>query len=131
MSKITSFSPANLGNVRSSMEAALKKVEEEFGIKLQIGKMSYTSDSIAMQVNAMTGADDPMMAGLDPKYVAELKKWANGAPYFMKETTINGVKCTVVGAKPRTRLDEMVVRRSSDNSLKVVPRAMVDKGLTK
>jgi len=128
MTNITSFTPANLTNVRAAMDAALAAVEKEFGITIQVGKITYTADSIKTTLNAMIA--DPLLAGVDPKYVQELTKYRDTQNLFKEETTIGGVKCTIVGMKPRTTGRTVVIRRSNDNSLRLVEINAVRDGLT-
>lgn len=126
---ITSFSPTNLDNVRAAMVAALANVEKEFGIKLQIGKMSYTNDSVSMPINAMIA--DTLLDGLDPKYVKELTKYTNTKDLFKAETTLTGCgKATIVGMKTRTSGQQVIVRLAHDNSLRVVSTDIARAGLT-
>jgi hypothetical protein len=129
MSKITSFGPHNLENVRAAMAAAMAKVEEEFGISIKIGGIKYTTDSIKTDVTAMIA--DPLLEGLDPKFVQELLKYRETKDLFKKETMVGGVKCTIVGIKPRTTGTQAVVRRSNDNSLRIVAIDQVRAGLVK
>lgn len=129
MSKITSFCPNNLENVRAAMTAAMAKVEAEFGISIKMGNIKYTSDSIKADLVAMIA--DPLLDGLDPKYVQEILKYRETKDLFKKETMVGGVKCTIIGIKPRTRLLGCVVRRSNDNSLRVVDTEVARQGLVK
>lgn len=128
MSKITSFSSANLDNVRAALNAAMANVEKEFGIKIQVGKMTYTAQSVTMTVSSMI-ADD-LLEGLDPKYVKELTKYFDSKDLFKKETTVGGVKCIIVGMKPRTSGGQIVIRRTNDNSLRIVATHVARAGLT-
>lgn len=129
MSKITSFDKSNLTNVRAAMETALAAVEKEFGIKIKVGGIKFTAESIKATLEAMVGADDPLLQGVDPKYVQELTKYRDTNNLFKEETTVGGVKCVIVGMKPRTTGTQLVVRRSSDNSLRIVETQVARKGL--
>jgi hypothetical protein len=106
-------------------------VEKEFGIKIKVGGLKWTPDSFKVQIDAMTGADDATLEGVDPKYVHEIKKWVETRDLFMKTTTIGGIACTVVGMKPRSSQGTMIIRRSSDNSLRLVNTHLVRAGLVK
>ena len=128
MTKITSFAPSNLDNVRAAMAAALANVEKEFGIKLSIGKMTYTADSVSMNVGAMIA--DTLLDGLDPKYVKEITKYVNTKDLFKAETTVAGGKAIIVGMKPRTSGQQVVVRLASDNSLRIVSTDLARANLT-
>lgn len=128
MTQITSFDKNNLGNVRAAIDAALAGVEKEFGIKIQLGSMKYTAESIKATLEAMIA--DPILEGVDPKYVQEILKYRETKDLYKAETTIGGVKAIVVGIKPRTTGTQAVIRRSGDNSLRLVPTHDVRAGLT-
>ena len=130
MTKLTSFDKNNLGNVRAALDTALAQVEKEFGIKIKVGNIKFTAESFKASLEAMVGADDPVLAGVDPKYVQEIVKYINTKDLFKAETTIGGVKSTVVGMKPRTSGQTVVIRRSNDNSLRLVDIGLVKAGLT-
>jgi hypothetical protein len=124
------FSFANhtdLDNLRASMAAALANVEKEFGIKIQVGKMSYTAESVSMPLTAMVA--DTLLEGLDPKYVKELTKYRETKNLFKEETIVGGVKSVIVGMKPRTTGQQIIIRRLSDNSLRIVETSVARAGL--
>lgn len=121
MSKITAFTPVNLGEIREAMTEAMAKIEAEFGIKIKIGKMVYTAESLKVPVEAMVGADDPMMKGVDPKWVSELTKYRDTKDLFKKTIEGRGFKGTIVGMKPRTSGTQVVVRDAASSGLKLVP----------
>ena len=125
MSKITAFSPTNLDEIRQAMKKALEAVEQEFGITCKIDKMNYTSEAFKCGLNFMV-ADD-MLEGVDPKFVQECLKYRETKDLFKKEFDVNGDKHTIVGIKPRTTGQTLVVRRSSDKRLRVVQKSDVVK----
>lgn len=128
MTKLTSFDKNNLANVRAAIDAALANVEKEFGITIQLGGIKYTAESIKATLEAVIA--DPLLEGLDPKYVQEILKYRDTKDLYKQETTIGGVKSIIVGMKPRTTGTQTVIRRSSDNSLRIVTTREARAGLT-
>lgn len=120
MTKLTEINVANLSDVREAMRVALAKVEAEFGLKISIGSLKFTSESFKAELSAMIGGEDPMMLGVDPKYVQEINKFRDYKHLFKKEVTLRGTKFTIVGMKPRTSAGTMVARDNMGR-LKLIP----------
>jgi len=120
MTKLTKIDNSNLGDVREAMRVALAKVEEEFGLKINIGTIKFTAESFKVDVSAMIGSEDPMLAGVDPKYVQELNKYLDFRHLFKKEVTLHNTKFTVVGMKPRSSARTLVARDQAGR-LKLIP----------
>ena len=118
MTKLTSFDKNNLSNVRAAIDAAMANVEKEFGITIQLGSIKYTAEAIKATLEAVIA--DPILEGVDPKYVQEILKYRDTKDLYKQETTIDGVKCIIVGMKPRTTGRQTIIRRTSDNSLRIV-----------
>jgi hypothetical protein len=125
MDKIASFSCRNLNDVKASMAAALAKVEKEFGLKIAIDNVKWTPNSFNAQLYVITGADDVMLNGVNPKHVHEIKKWNETRDLFMRKMSFDGIPCTIVGIRPRTNRGQVVIRKSSNDSLCVVDIALV------
>jgi hypothetical protein len=52
MKKLTQFDRQNLAAVRQSLNAALKSVEEEYGIKLGVGNIRFTTNMFKVSIEA-------------------------------------------------------------------------------
>lgn len=126
MTKLTSFDKNNLANVRAAIDAALANVEAEFGITIKLGGIKFTAESLKASLEAMIA--DPILEGVDPKYVQEILKYRDTKDLFKQETTVGGVKCIIVGMKPRTTGRQTIIRRTSDNSLRIVETSVARAG---
>lgn len=101
MAKVTSFDKQNLQAIRFSLNNAIAKVEEEFGIKIDIGSISYGADSFKTQLSSIINAGevaDPFYADVPADGIRELKRRI-GTASFGKEIDINGAKAVLVGMK--------------------------------
>lgn len=127
MSKITSFDKSNLSNVRAAIDAAMANVEKEFGITIQLGSIGFTAESIKASLVAMIA--DPILEGVDPKYVQEILKYRDSKDLYKEKTIVDGVECIIVGIKPRTTGTTAVIRRTTDNSLRLVKTSSARLGL--
>lgn len=127
MSKITAFDKSNLVNIRAAIDAAMENVEKEFGITIKLGNIKFTSESIKASIEAMIA--DPVLDGVDPKYVQEILKYRESKDLYKEKTIVGGVECVIVGIKPRTTGTTAVIRRSNDNSLRLVETRIARAGL--
>jgi len=83
MNKITTLDRATVKALRGSLETALKTIETQFGISVNVGNASFTSENVTFKVNlAVVGASDNVMTkeataytqlasfyGLDPNWL--------------------------------------------------------------
>ncbi len=89
MNKITSFDRPTLKALRGVLEAALKPVEAQYGISVDVGNASFTPENVTFKVNlAVVGGTGEVMTkeatafkqlasfyGLDPNFL--FKKFTN------------------------------------------------------
>ncbi len=89
MNKITSFDRPTLKVLRGALETALKSIESQFGISVDVGSASFTSENVTFKVNvAVVGTSGQVMTkeatrfkqlasfyGLDPNLL--FKKFTN------------------------------------------------------
>jgi hypothetical protein len=52
--KVKQFNSANLKELRTELNAQMAKIEKKFGIKIDVGNMSYRSDEVSIKVKANT-----------------------------------------------------------------------------
>jgi hypothetical protein len=52
--KVKEFNPANLRELRTELNAQMAKIEKKFGIKIEVGNMSYRSSEVSIKVKANT-----------------------------------------------------------------------------
>ena len=48
-----SFNPTKLNAIRTSLNEAIKAVEEEHGVQFKLGKMSYSTDNFTMKTECL------------------------------------------------------------------------------
>ena len=117
MAKIEQFSPANLDEVRAAMKAAMEDVEKKFGIKVGLGKITYTGNEFSMKVTSMVVNPKTAVAAadnVDPKWVSN----------FMRNYLSFGLKSTDLGRKLKYQGSEFVLvgARSANARLPLVVR---------
>ena len=55
--KVKEFNPENLKELRTELNAQMAKIEKKFGIKINIGNMSYGVNEVSIKVKANTLTD--------------------------------------------------------------------------
>ena len=74
MTKVAKFSPDNLNAIREAMETALATVEAKFGIKIGIGKMSYTENDFTTKLTTMIANEAVATSNADPKWISDFMR---------------------------------------------------------
>ena len=118
MAKITSFDKTNLKNVRVAINEALASVEKQFGIKLDIGNISFSDNQFTTKLTALAGQAASAATNTDgdrqanSKWVSDFMKYARSLGFSQsdlgREVTIAGRKMKLVGARPRANLPLVV-----------------------
>lgn len=111
MAKISQFTKQNLPAVRADIDAALAAVEKKYGIKLDIGRITFYGDTFKCQMTAAIVPDvpvakegasaDPManiLHDVDAKYIHDLKRHKGDAA-LLREVEILGKPAIIVGLK--------------------------------
>jgi hypothetical protein len=109
MNTIKAFNPANLKELRTEISAAISAVETKFGIKLDLGKITYQADNFGAKLTGSTMAADGSepLAG-NPTWRRDFKSYAYSfglKPEDLGRTLVyNRKPSTIVGARPRANL---------------------------
>lgn len=101
MAKVTNFTPDNLNLIRAAIDAQLAEVEKSFGIKIDIGKMTYVADSFKCQMSAVVGSkvDNPYLVDVPAELINNLTKYRDYKDALGKEITEGTKKWVVVGLR--------------------------------
>ena len=108
MAKIERFDAATVAEVRKAMEAALTEIGQNFGIKFNVGKITYNDDTFKADVRAASGklvAKGETMDG-NLKWQADFLRYARSFG-LEKEHLGKGLlwkgsePAKLVGARPR------------------------------
>lgn len=131
MAKIEQFSPANLDEVRAAMKAAMEDVEKKFGIKVGLGKITYTGNEFSMKVTSMVVNSKTAVAAesnVDPKWVSNFMR--NHLSFGLKSSDLgrklkyNGDDYVLVGARSANARLPLVVRHVKSNELRSFSTAL-------
>jgi hypothetical protein len=106
MSTVTSFEPTNLKQIRADIDTALASVHAKYGIKISIGKISYSANQFTFKGSAVTNSAASSASG---DVLEGDAKWASNflKTYFLygiekedlgKTFTLKNSKYTIVGA---------------------------------
>ena len=124
MTKITTFNPSNLNQIRAEMTAALAEVEKKFGIKIGVGKITYSENEFSAKMTTMVLNEDTSAAGsdVDPKWVSNFMR-----NYFSlglsredlgRKLTHQGRAYTIVGARSANARLPIIVRETATGQFK-------------
>jgi hypothetical protein len=102
MANIVKFNKDNLKLLRDSLDKALANVEAEFGVKLDLGKITFLDDSFKTSISAVIASkvgDNPYLAGVPAEYINNLTKYRNYKDALGKEVTDRFQKFVIVGLR--------------------------------
>jgi hypothetical protein len=89
----------NLSEVRVAINVALAAVEAEYGIKIDIGNISFGADNFKCQLTAVSGeAVSDEYSDVPAAYIRDLKR-NKGENAFGKKVKITGQEAIIVGLK--------------------------------
>ena len=124
MSNIEKFSPTNLDEIRAEMKKAMAEVEKKFGIKVGLGKITFTENEFTTKMTAMVVNERTQAAtdsNVDPKWVSDFMRnhiiFGLSKDDLGREVTYKGMKLKLVGSRCRANLP-LVVREVATGALK-------------
>lgn len=124
MANIEKFSPTNLDEIRAEMKKAMAEVEKKFGIKVGLGKITFTENEFTAKMTAMVVNERTQAASdsnVDPKWVSDFMRnhiiFGLSKDDLGREVTYKGMKLKLVGSRCRANLP-LVVREVTTGSLK-------------
>ena len=98
---IKTFNKSNLNQVRTDINSALKEVENKYGIKLDIGNISYNGSLFTTKLKAFaTGGDDTNVGKIE--WDRNCYKFGSKKGDFGRTIKFMGETFTVSGIKPRS-----------------------------
>lgn len=134
MAKIEQFSPANLNEVRAAMVKAMAEVEKQFGIKVGLGKITYTGAEFSMKVSAMAINSKTEAAAednVDPKWVSNFMR--NYLSFGLRREDLgrslkyDGKTYTLVGARAANARLPLVVREVGTGILRTFSTSLAQR----
>lgn len=86
--KITQFDKQNLQSLRAALAVAHAKIEQDFGVKVEVGSITFTATSFKCAVTAVLSesVSDPYLAGVPAAYVTNFNR------YVFKNKLLSKVK---------------------------------------
>lgn len=91
--------------LRALINTALKTIEADQGVVIEIGHASYTSDSVKFQFDVIDNVSDDgtSMGFLELSFKRDCHVFGFKAEDFGKQFTSNGATFTICGLKPGNR----------------------------
>jgi hypothetical protein len=104
--KISAFDKTNLNAIRNDVNAALAQVAEKYGIKVELGNISFQNSTFTGKLNAAIATGNATETVRDIKSVDALKKMLKHCPGvapLTKGVKWRGKVATLVGYESRRR----------------------------
>lgn len=104
---ITQFDKTNLDEIRAALNAALGQVEANYGVKFDVGNISYRADSFKCGIQAVIAqsVSDPYLAGVSATFISEIKRYSFGKKLLSKvKTSPTSPTYVIVGMKGKGHL---------------------------
>lgn len=122
MSKITAFDPSNLDQIRAEMKAALAEVEKKFGIKIGVGKITYSANEFSAKMTSVVQTEDVVTSDVDPKWVSNFMRncFSLGFSHEDLGRKLNhaGKAYVIVGARSSNARLPIIVRETETGQFK-------------
>lgn len=128
--KVKTFDKMNLQHIRVSITEALEKVAKEYGIKLELGSISYQERSFTGKLNAaVIGQFNSEVSLKEIKYAEDLKKYSQlfgltGRKHGDK-VTVNREQLTLIGVAPNRRKYPIVFKKNDGKLILYTEDALV------
>lgn len=130
--KITKFDRGTLDCIRADLKIAFKSVEKAYGIKLDLGRISYRNDSFTGKINADIGDDLDIKQKRAKEQLIEWKSscwlWDLEMNDFGKRFTFKDTIYTITGCKRTSRKYPILARRPDGKVFKF-PGSLVKRNL--
>ena len=118
MTNIGEFNKANLHALRGDISAALKTINDKYGIDMAIGSISYQKSSFSAKLTAVSRAASGGATpdGVDPKWVSDFL--SNYSSYGLEKSDLgrsfmfNRERVTLVGSRVRAKL-QIIIQKAS------------------
>ena len=119
MSKLKEFNKPALNKLRSEMQSQFAELEKKFGIKLQVGSMSYSSNEVSVKVKANIISDDGTVVSKEAK-AWDLYAQMGGFDYLKvgDKIVIQGQTFTIKGYNTRAPKSPIQIEDAQGKSYK-------------
>ena len=113
---IKQFDKQNLAQVRVALDKALAQVQDEFGIKISVGSISFQANSFSTKLTAVVSAPTAATSEVDgnAKWQAAFHSHARFYGFqpsdLGRSVEVGGIKYIIVGMRPKAR-DKMVLQK--------------------
>jgi len=124
--KLSAFNQENLQAIRNDVNTALKSVEERYGVTFDIGRISYSSESLRTKLTGtIVGAVPGASNSTEAQYLLGLKN--HGYMYGVTEKdalkifSANGNQYIFMGIKSSSKKYPFIVKRIDNGKLYKFP----------
>jgi hypothetical protein len=119
MSKINQFDRQSLRALRADLDSAMATIANKYGIQLNAGNISFTSDTATIKVAAGIIKNGTAMTA-EAKSFEQYKNLVGlGAFKVGDSINIQGKQYTITGYKPRSSKAPVCVRNAQGSGFKV------------
>ena len=136
MAKVEQFAPENLDQIRAAMAKAMADVEKQFGIKVGLGKITYTGAEFSMKVTSMvinSKTEAVAEDNVDPKWVSNFMR--NYLSFGLRREDLgrtlkyDGKTYTLVGARSANARLPLVVREVGSGILRTFSTSLAQRSM--
>lgn len=127
--KIAQFDRPILKDIRPTIEQALSVLEKEFGVKVALGRATFTHDHVKFQFEmAIVGKDGEALTGPAADFKREANLFGLHPDDLGRHFVCRGEEFVVTGLKPNAR-KRPILARGRGNKEFVFPVSLVKAGL--
>jgi len=122
--KLKEFNKQNLPELRIKLVAALKSFEEENGVAINLGSISFSSDTFHTKMSVtIVNEEDKGESNRDIQLKKDFLKYCVlfglEQKDFGKEVNINKGKAVIVGIMPSSRKYPIIVKTTDNKYVKI------------
>lgn len=127
--KIAQFDRPILKAIRPTIEEALKVLETEFGVKVSLGKATFTHNNVKFQFEmAIVGKNGEALSGPAADFKREAVLYGLHPNDLGRHFVCRGEEFIITGLKPNAR-KRPILARGKGNKQYVFPASLVKNGL--
>jgi hypothetical protein len=118
----------NLNNFRNDFAKAMEELEKKYGVKVEMGRISYNEHEFSTKLNVTNATNDEELE--KTKFMNAIAPFANYGLYaddYKKEFKIQGKTYQLIGVKPRARKNPLIIKDKEGKTYCCAPEAL---GLT-
>lgn len=124
---IETINPNQCAVIREKLSTAIAAVEEELGLVIKMGKMSYTAETVGCKMDIrLNGSDSPEIKALKEYIVLfDLPE-----DLTTRELVIDNLRCRVTGCNPKARRNHFIIETLEGSATYVCPVHTIRKALS-